>query len=117
MHGVLVQQLDEPLETSVNSFTIDSTSVAARPFQNHRERRLFGSWTVPQSRTIPARSYVVFTGQPLGILAMYLLEPESDDGFVDWNVLDPWASSRTYPVVRIVQPIRARLHPLPAAQR
>jgi hypothetical protein len=44
---------------------------------------------------------------------MYLLEPSSDDGFVDWNVLDPWASERTYPVVRIVQPLQARLRPIP----
>jgi hypothetical protein len=62
-------------------------------------------------------SYVVLSGQPLGILATYLLEPESDDGFVDWNVLDPWAGEHTFPVVRIVQPVRARLRPLPAAQR
>lgn len=117
MHGVTVEQLDQPLETSVVSFSIDSTTLATRPFQNHRERRLFGSWSAPQQRTIPAGSYVVVSGQPLGILAMYLLEPESDDGFVDWNVLDPWANGRTYPVVRIVQPIRARLRPLPTAQR
>jgi hypothetical protein len=117
MHGILVEQLDEPLETSAATFTIDSTSVAARPFQNHRERRLYGSWGAPVGRTIPAGSYVVLSGQPLGILATYLLEPESDDGFVDWNVLDPWVTARTYPVVRIVQPIRARLRPVPAAQQ
>ena len=115
MHGITVEQLAEPLETSIVSFSIDSTTLATRPFQNHRERRLFGSWSAPQQRTIPAGSYVVVSGQPLGILAMYLLEPESDDGFVDWNVLDPWATGRTYPVVRIVQPIRARLRPLPTA--
>jgi hypothetical protein len=117
MHGILVDQLDEPLETSAVSFTIDSTSLAARPFQNHRERRVYGSWGTPAPRTIPSGSYVVLSGQPLGILAMYLLEPESDDGFVDWNVLDPWVNGRTYPVVRIVQPIRARLHPLSATPR
>lgn len=117
MHGVVVEQLDEPLETSVVTFTIDSTSSAARPFQNHHERRLYGSWSAPAARSLPAGSYIVRSGQPLGILAMYLLEPESDDGFVDWNVLDPWANGRTYPVVRIVQPIGARLRPVPEAQR
>jgi zinc carboxypeptidase len=117
MHGILTEQLDEPLETSVVTFTIDSTITAARPFQDHRERRLYGSWGAPTARTIPAGSYVVRSGQPLGILAMYLLEPESDDGFVDWNVLDPWVTDRVYPVVRIVQPIRARLRPVRAAQR
>jgi hypothetical protein len=117
MHGILVEQLDEPVETTVVSFTIDSTSAAERPFQNHHERRVYGAWGAPATRTIAAGGYVVRSGQPLGILAIYLLEPESDDGFVDWNVLDPWVGGRAYPVVRIVQPFRARLRPLPPAQR
>jgi hypothetical protein len=117
MHGILVEQLDQPLETSVATFTVDSSTTAARPFQNHRERRVYGSWGAAATQTIAAGSYVVRTGQPLGILTVYLLEPESEDGFVDWNVLDPWVSARTFPVVRIVQPIRARLRPLPSTQR
>ena len=56
-------------------------------------------------------TYLVRTAQPLGVLAMYLLEPASDDGFVDWNVLDPWVNGRTFPVVRIVQRVQARLRP------
>ena len=28
------------------------------------------------------------TAQPLGILAVYLLEPQSDDGLVTWNFFD-----------------------------
>jgi hypothetical protein len=78
---------------------------------------VYGSWGAAATQTIAAGSYVVRTGQPLGILTVYLLEPESEDGFVDWNVLDPWVSARTFPVVRIVQPIRARLRPLPSTQR
>jgi hypothetical protein len=54
----------------------------------------------------------VRVGQPLGILAIYLLEPSSDDGFVTWNVLDPWATERNFPVVRIVQRVQARLRPI-----
>jgi hypothetical protein len=57
---------------------------------------------------------VVRSGQPLGILATYLLEPESDDGFATWNVLDAFIErGREYPVVRIVQPVRAPLRPPP----
>lgn len=117
MHGILVERLDDSLPTRAATFTVDSSSTAPRAFQNHHERRLFGSWGAPAPRSIPAGSYIVRTGQPLGILAIYLLEPESDDGFVDWNVLDPWVKGPVYPVVRIVQPVRARLRPLPAAQR
>ena len=113
MHGILVEELSQPADVSVAAFTIDSTSTAAQPFQKHLERRLTGSWGTPSSRTLPPGTLVVRTGQPLGILAMYLLEPSSDDGFVDWNVLDPWANARTFPVVRIMQPVQARLRPTP----
>ncbi|HZI41308.1 MAG TPA: hypothetical protein VFD67_06375, partial [Gemmatimonadaceae bacterium] len=113
MHGIVVEELSQPVDASVASFTVDSMSTATQPFQKHLERRIGGSWSTPMQRAIPAGSFVVRTGQPLGILAMYLLEPASDDGFVDWNVLDPWANDRTFPVVRIVQPVQARLRPTP----
>ena len=111
MHGVLVEELQQPLDASVATFTIDSSTTSAQPFQKHRERHLAGSWGAPESRTLPVGTYIVRTAQPLGILAMYLLEPASDDGLVDWNVLDPWVNDRTFPVVRIVQRVQARLRP------
>ena len=111
MHGVVVEELERPLDASVATFPIDSSPTAERPFQKHRERHLAGSWGAPEPRSLPVGTYVVRTAQPLGILAMYLLEPASDDGFVDWNVLDPWANDRTFPVVRIVQRVQARLRP------
>ena len=36
---------------------------------------------------VPAGTYLVRLAQPLGRLAAYLLEPESDDGVVHWNML------------------------------
>jgi len=111
MHGVVVEELVQPLDASVATFTIDSSTTAAQPFQKHRERHLAGSWGAAEPRSLPVGTYIVRTAQPLGILAMYLLEPASDDGFVDWNVLDSWANDRTFPVVRIVQRVQARLRP------
>jgi len=113
MHGVLVEELEQPIEASVAAFTVDSTSTASQPFQKHRERRVSGSWGAPAPRSLPAGTFVVRVGQPFGILAMYLLEPASDDGFVDWNVLDPWVTEHTFPVVRIVHPVPARLRSAP----
>jgi len=113
MHGIVVEELAQPVDASMAAFTIDSTSTAAQPFQKHLERRISGSWSAPEQRALPMGTLLVRTGQPLGVLAMYLLEPASDDGFVDWNVLEPWANGRTFPVVRIVQPVQARLRPIP----
>ena len=112
MHGVAVEELTQPLDAPVTTFTVDSTSRASRPFQNHLERRIDGAWGAQTTRSLPAGTFIVRVGQPLGILAMYLLEPSSDDGFVDWNVLDPWTGEHNYPVVRIVQRVQARLRPI-----
>jgi hypothetical protein len=104
-HGLFVEKLDVPLELDVEAFTVDSVQRAARPFQKHNEVRLAGRWA-REKRTLPAGTFLVRTGQPLSVLALYLLEPESDDGLATWNVFD--ASLRVgapFPVVRVVQPV------------
>jgi hypothetical protein len=41
--------------------------------------------------------------QPLARLAFYLLEPESDDGLVTWNLIENGlAGGGTYPIYRVL---------------
>jgi hypothetical protein len=90
-HGITVGQAAESTNTqpagATYVFAIDSAVTAARPFQGHREMRLTGSWK-NEARQITPGSFIVPTNQPLGLLAAYLLEPQSDDGLVTWNFLD-----------------------------
>ena len=52
-------------------------------------------------RDLPAGTLKVDVSQPLGRLAFYLLEPRSDDGLVDWNLLDEaLKDAKMYPIVR-----------------
>jgi hypothetical protein len=82
-------------------FMIDSAIVAQRPFQGHREMRLVGHWR-GETRAVPAGSYLVDLNQPLSLLAIYMLEPQSDDGLVDWNYFDSELKpGGLYPVFRI----------------
>jgi hypothetical protein len=58
--------------------------------------------------TFPAGTIIVRTAQPLGILACYLLEPESDDGLVDWNFFDQYLEAgKTFPVYKLMQNVNA----------
>lgn len=99
-HGIIFEQLAEDLTIEVEEFKIDSMSVAAREFQQHKQRSLFGTY-IQASRTIPAGSYVARTAQPLGRLLFYLLEPRSDDGLLNWNVLDKSLEhTSVYPIQR-----------------
>jgi murein tripeptide amidase MpaA len=103
-HGVFVEQLTDSLSVAASTFRIDSVERATRPFQGHYEETLAGAWAA-RGVTLPAGTYIVREAQPLGILAMYLLEAESDDGFATWNLLDDWIGpGQTYPVLRIEEP-------------
>ncbi len=84
----------------VEEFRIDASDVAATPFQNHHERTLKGAWR-PAERDLPAGTLRIDLSQPLARLAFYLLEPRSDDGLANWNVLDAaLEGAKVYPIVR-----------------
>src|SRR4029450_7527519 len=88
-HGIRVEALTAPLTTDVSSFIVDAIEKSPKPFQGHNEMKLNGKY-VSEKATLPAGTKVVRLAQPLGLLAAYLLEPESDDGLTNWNFLDPW---------------------------
>jgi hypothetical protein len=101
-HGVISTPLETAATAQVEEFRIASSEVAPRPFQNHTERTLNGTWTTTK-RQLPAGTVKVAMNQPLARLAFYLLEPRSDDGLTNWNLLDETlAGVSVYPVVRTV---------------
>jgi hypothetical protein len=101
LHGLRVDRSDSAWTARGESYLIDSVLISPRPFQGHREVRLKGRWE-RGIQTIPPRSFIVSTAQPLGALAVYLLEPESDDGFITWNFFDSdIGPGRRFPVTRI----------------
>ncbi len=88
-HGITVEELKSPLTTEVTSFVVDEIIKSPKPFQGHNEVKLKGKYAA-EKVTLPAGTRIVRLAQPLGLLAAYLLEPESDDGLTDWNFMDPW---------------------------
>ena len=71
-----------------------------RPFQGHQTVRLDVEPAL-ERRSFPACT-IVSTAQPLGTLAVYLLEPQSADGLAAWNFLDEHlAVGDEYPVYRV----------------
>jgi zinc carboxypeptidase len=89
-----------------SSFVVDSVITAPRAFQGHHQTRVTGHWSKPTTRGVGSGSLsslmVVSAAGRLGPLAAYLLEPESDDGLLDWNFFDAMlAPGKTYPVMRL----------------
>ena len=113
LHGVIVERLQEPARIDVSVFGIDSVSRARRVFQGHYESRVWGRWRT-ERRTLPTGTLVVPVSQALGALAMYLLEPESDDGLVTWNTVDnELRRGADFPVIRIDAPLAVSRRALP----
>ncbi|HXF03960.1 MAG TPA: M14 family metallopeptidase [Blastocatellia bacterium] len=111
-HGVLVEEVKKPLRAEVEVYAVESVTHAAQPFQNHRETTLAGKFQT-RAVDIPAGSYYISLAQPKANLAFYLLEPESDDGLVDWNFFDDYLMAQqqreqpvVFPVYRVHRPLR-----------
>lgn len=86
-HGIVVQRLAADWRGPVEAFRVDTLAAAPNVFEGHRTVTVSGTW---QPREGVARTgwFLVPTDQRLGVLAAYLLEPSSEDGFVQWNFLD-----------------------------
>jgi Zinc carboxypeptidase len=101
-HGIVVEELTAPVSTEVTSFLVYAIDKSSKPFQGHNEVKLKGRYTTGKA-TLPAGTRVVRLAQPLGRLAAYLLEPESDDGLTNWNFLDPWLEvGKPAPITKIM---------------
>ncbi|HSA57921.1 MAG TPA: M14 family metallopeptidase [Gemmatimonadaceae bacterium] len=106
-HGVVVERLGTPWSGDAGpQFTVDSAVIAAQPFQERRLVRLVGRWESGRTANLAAGTWIVRSAQPLGVLAAYLLEPESDDGVVAWDVGGRSANGPgPAPIVRLAQPL------------
>ncbi len=107
LHGLSVKPfLPEASAGRASTFMVDSVVTSSRAFQGHKETRLTGSWSAPSASNLPSgdpHGYVIVsaTGR-FGPLAAYLLEPQSDDGLVDWNFFDSdIKSGKPFPVTRL----------------
>ena len=104
-HGIQLAPVTQPV-TGVERFAI-SANTTQPVRQNsidtgaHALRRLEGKWEPAPDARVPAGSFVVRMQQPLARVAFYLLAPTSDDGLVNWNVLDDLLKDGApYPILR-----------------
>ncbi len=105
--GIVVTELPRGWSAPSEAFAVDSLARAGRPFEGHVTVLASGRWTFGPDHGSGAW-YAVSTAQPLGLLAAYLLEPDSEDGVVTWNLLDAdLAVGRPYPIFRIRRPLEA----------
>jgi len=105
-HGIIVEQLTKPEKIKVNSFKIDDLEPSKKLNQGHYTEKVEGKYN-KMEKEFPAGTFVIRTNQPLGNLAVYLLEPQADDGLLYWNFFDRYLEPQwgdgyfPYPVYRL----------------
>jgi hypothetical protein len=102
-HGIVVEELARPLTTDVDTFTVETVTRSSRRIQGHDNVKV--TWRSDEERIrFEPGTYLVRTSQSLGLLAAYLLEPESDDGLVAWNFLDAFLEpQKVLPVYKLMR--------------
>jgi dipeptidyl aminopeptidase/acylaminoacyl peptidase len=104
-HGLDVQELREDIELDVERYRVDEVGkLQSRGWDRHDLLDLRVS-PAQESRRVPAGTLMVKTAQPLGTLAVYLLEPRSEDGLAAWKFFDGLKPGGEFPVLRLPQPV------------
>jgi hypothetical protein len=109
-HGLLVESLTGEVSLEVEVFSPKEFKSAERAYQGHHLNEIKGEYR-KETRKFPEGTLLVRTAQPLGYLAAYLLEPESDDGLVVWNFFDRYIVGQwqrgfsELPVYRLLHPV------------
>lgn len=102
-HGVQIHRLTEDALLSVEAHTVTGAKSAGRMYQGHNAVTCQTS-VLQKELTFNSGSWYIPAAQPLGNLACYLLEPESEDGLVTWNYFDAFmANESEFPVYRVMQ--------------
>jgi hypothetical protein len=110
IHGIKMEKLSSDSKIEVQQFEISDLIGATRLNQGHYTNTISGKYLSSQV-DFHSGTIVVRTAQPLGNLAAYLLEPQSNDGLIFWNFFDrylvpQWGMGyNPYPVYKVLNRI------------
>jgi hypothetical protein len=88
-HGIEVTQLTQSKSFTGESFKAEKLEKSEHKFEGHFMAKISGQF-IAGKKSFKSGDFVVDLAQPLGNLAFYLLEPQSDDGLVTWNFFDAY---------------------------
>ncbi|MEW6363278.1 MAG: M14 family metallopeptidase [Acidobacteriota bacterium] len=108
LHGIRMQTMDELREVDVEMYRMSEVKLASEPFEGHVA--VTSSQKIEKRRErLPAGSVRVPTDQPLGDLAVMLLDPQSPDSFFQWGFLLEFLERTEYAEEYVMEPLAARM--------
>lgn len=101
-HGVELRDPAGGAACQIEQYAVESVEIAEKPYQG-RHAATIRVRVQRQMRKIDAEFVLVPAAQRLGRLAVYLLEPESEDGLAAWNFFgEELQTGGTYPILRVL---------------
>ncbi len=94
-HGLKLERLKEPVSAEFESYRFRDVKWQEKPFEG-RHPVTFQAEAMRENRTYAAGSILVRLDQPAAKIAIYLLEPESGEGFVSWGFFDSIFEQKEY---------------------
>lgn len=103
VHGVELREPTGPAICEIEQYEIESVKISEKPYQGRHSAALRVR-AQHRSRTLDAEYVLVPTAQRLGRLAVYLLEPECEDGLAAWNFFgEELRAGGDYPILRVLE--------------
>ncbi len=104
IHGIEMERLSAPRELAVEMYRLENVKLANWPYEGHV--RVSATLVAERkTRRFPAGSVRVPTDQPLGDLAVILLEPACGDSFFQWGFFLECLSPAEYVEDYVMQPM------------
>jgi hypothetical protein len=108
LHGVSIERLSEARQVKAESWQITGYELEKAAYEGHVQVR---ATTTVERRTVsyPAGSVRVSTDQPLGDLAILLLEPDSPESFFQWGFFLSALQEHEYAEGYVLEPLAERM--------
>lgn len=109
MHGVQMETLDAPRTVAVDMLRLVDPKVSGRTNEGHVPITVSEVRTEAQDWTFPVGSVRVPTDQPMGDVAILLLEPQSSESFFAWGMFPEVLNRVEYIEAYAIAPLAAKM--------
>ena len=108
VHGIRMTTLKKPTELKLQQYTLSNPVFNTKNFEGRQTVKAESELT-KVSTTLPAGTIKISTDQPLGDLAILLLEPQSPDSLLQWGFFNPIFTRTEYIEDYAVEPLAAKM--------
>lgn len=107
-HGIRLTRIEQPVELTLEQYQFTQAEFAAKDYEGRQ--RVDAHVTKQSIKTIlPTGTVKLDTKQPLGDLAILLLEPQSPDSLFQWGLFNPIFTRTEYIENYAVEPLAAQM--------